>query len=89
MSGVIISPPCNGPDRATSELATRIHESIWEDVQDRLCTGCQREVDCEAGYEPDSPVCAKYDAYRAIDESVQVLAENIVHPVARMETEAA
>lgn len=92
MSGVIISPPYNAADafdNATGEMAKRIHEFIWDDILNRLCTGCQREADCEAGYEPDSPVCAKHDAYRAIDESVQVLAENIVHPVVRVETEAA
>jgi hypothetical protein len=89
MSDVIISSPCNESDRATSELATRIHESIWEDVLGRLCSGCQREADCEAGYEPDSAACARRDAYGAIDECVKDLAYNIVHPVIRMETEEA
>ena len=69
-----------------SAVERRIHEAIWEDVLNRMCTGCQREVDCEAGYEPDSPVCAKHDAYCAIDESVRVLAYNIIHPVVRVET---
>ena len=89
MSGIIISPSYNAAGEigtATNELEKRIHEAIWEDVLNRLCTGCQREVDCEAGYEPDSPVCAKHDAYCAIDESVRVLAYNIIHPVVRVET---
>ena len=73
----------------TSALERRIHEAIWEDVLNHLCTNCHREIDCEAGYEPDSTVCVKRDAYKAIDESVKILAHNIVNPVVPVTKEEA
>lgn len=74
---------------AVSAVERRIHEAIWEDVLDHLCTNCHREIECEAGYEPDSTVCVKHDAYKVIDESVKVLAHNIVHPVVPVTNEEA
>ena len=73
----------------TKLVKERIHGAIWEDILDHLCTNCQRETDCEAGYEPDSIVCAKHDAYKVIDEQVEVLAHNIVHPVVPVTNEEA
>jgi len=71
------------------ELAKRIHESIWESILENLCTNCQRETDCEAGYEPDSLACARRAEYDVIDECVMTLAHNIVHPVIPVASEEA
>lgn len=67
-------------DPAVSEVKRRILEDLWETVLEHLCSDCQCEDDCEAGFEPDSPICARHAAYKVIDDQAETLAYNVVHP---------